>query len=117
MVGVHSSIVIGQVTSHAGIGCVVIVAMVTSSTIVGNVGMRTDQGIIIVVNREGSGFPARRRGMAHGTISRNVQQRMFRIEAGIVICLVTGYTGSGYVQIIPMVAGIAIVGNGQVRPG
>ena len=115
MVGVHSSIVICLVTANAGIRCVVVIPVVAGGTIC--IDVRPVQHIIVVVDRECSRFPTRRRGMAHGTISRNVQQRMFRIEAGIVICLVTGYTGSGYVQIIPMVAGIAIVGNGQVRPG
>ena len=46
---------------------------------------------VSIVDGEGSRLPARVRGMAIGTGSRNCQCRMARIGCIVIICLMTAY--------------------------
>lgn len=52
--------------------------------------------------------------MAHGTVCRQDQRYMIWVQAGIVIRGVTTFAGIGRIVVVPMVAGVAIVGNGNV---
>ena len=52
--------------------------------------------------------------MTHLAIGRDVQEWVFRIEARVVICLVTGYAGCWNVVIVSMVASITVIRNVQV---
>ncbi len=61
-------VVISQVTSHASIGCVVIVSVMTCGTLVGDCGVCSIEWIIIIMYREQGRIPIRIRGVAGNTI-------------------------------------------------
>ena len=73
MVGTGRCAVVCIVAAVAGIGCVGVVSVVTGSTVVGNGCVGSVQGVIIAVNRESCGFPARRCGVAHRAIRREIE--------------------------------------------
>lgn len=108
VIGVRRGIIIGLVTTDAGVGCIVVVSIVTGCTVIGYVGMCSNQRIIVVVNRERGRHPVRIRSVTHVTVSRNIQRQVVRIDTLIVIGLVTGYTSIRQVVIIPMVTCIAV---------
>ena len=60
--------IIAVVTGVAGIGRVVVVAVVAGGTISCNCGVCTVQGIVIIVDRESGWFPTGRRGVTHRTV-------------------------------------------------
>ncbi len=82
--------IISRVATVAGIGRIVVVAVVAGSAVVGNSRVRPVQSIIVVVNRERSGFPARFGGMAHGTIRRDVQRHVVGVRRLVEICGMAG---------------------------
>lgn len=102
--------------THASIrGVVVVPSGMTKGAVVGDGNMGAIKGVITVVNREARRFPAWAGRMAHGTIRRDVQGHMVRVKAAVVIRCVTTGTGIGGVGVVPLVTGVAIVGNGYVR--
>lgn len=114
MVGIGRLIVVRLVTADTGIGCVVVVAVVTGCALVGNGGVCSVQLIIIVVNRKSGRLPSDG-GVATGAIGRNGQRYVIRIQALVVIrCMATG-TGSWSTGIA---IGVTLVTTrGNVRPG
>ena len=68
VVRIGSSIVVRLMAPRTGIGCIVVIAVVASRTVVGNRNMRPVQSIVVVVNRESRRIPAGVRRMAHRTI-------------------------------------------------
>ncbi len=70
VVRVGRSSVVRRVASVAGIGCIVVIAVVASRTVTGNGGVRTLQYVVIVVHRERSRFPTRVGGMAGRAVGR-----------------------------------------------
>ena len=68
VVWIGSRIVVCLMATRTGIGCIVVIAVVASRTVVGNRNMRPIQSIIVVVNREGRRIPPGVRRMAHRTI-------------------------------------------------
>ena len=108
--------IIGRMAAVAGIRCVVVVAVVAGSTIIGNARMRAVQRIVIVVNGECSRFPARVGGMAHRTIRRNIQGGVIRVGTGSIIGRMATRAGVGRIREIAVVTGIAVVRNGHMRP-
>ena len=91
--------------------------MVAGGTIVGNRGMCPDQWVVIIVDREAGRFPAWSRGVTHRTIRWDHERNMVGIQTRIVIWRVTAHAGIGGVVVIAVVTGIAIICNGNVRPG
>lgn len=73
VVGVGSGSVVGLVAAVAGIGGVVVVAVVAGGTLVGDGGVGAVEGIEVVVDVKGGGLPARFGGVAGGTIFRQAQ--------------------------------------------
>ena len=69
------------------------------------------------MDREGSGFPAWRGGMAHSAIRGEIQRLVFRIGCLNKIRIMTSIAGIRRAVIEPVVAGITIIGNGRMRPG
>lgn len=69
--------IICLVASHAGIGRIYIIAVMTGNAGCG--GMGSGQGVIIIMDREGSRFPAWIRRMAVGTGTRNILPHMVRV--------------------------------------
>ena len=94
-----------------GIGCAVIITVVTGSTIIGDHSMCAIQHVIIAVNWKGGRLPARRRGMAHRAIRRDIERYVVRIGGLVKICGVTAIAGIRSIGIIAMVAGIAVIRN------
>ncbi len=80
MFGAIGRVVIGGMTAKTGVRGIVVIPVVAGSTLIRDQGVRTIQRIIIVVNGEGGWRPARSRGMAHGTVRRNVQGYVIWIE-------------------------------------
>ena len=95
MVRVGSRVVIGRMTTKACGGCIIVIAIVTGITIIGNSSMSPIQRPIAIVNRKGRRLPVRRRGMAHGTICRDVQRHVVGIGALVIIRTMAAVTGVG----------------------
>ena len=110
-------IIINLVTTHTGIGCIIVIPVVAGDTIVGNRGMCPDQWVVIIVDREAGRFPAWSRGVTHRTIRWNHERNMVGIQTRIVIWRVTARAGIGGVVVIAVVTGHTIVRNGQVCSG
>lgn len=72
VVGIGCLVIIANMTSCAGIGRIVVIAVVAFGAIVCNGGMRPFQRVIIVVNGEACRLPGVR-GMAGGTIGWNIE--------------------------------------------
>ena len=68
--GVGGSIVIGSMAADAGIGSIVVIAVVAFGAVGGNSGMRAVKRVIIVVIGEGSRHPTRRGSMAGCAVGR-----------------------------------------------
>ena len=47
-------VVFDQVTSDAGVGCGIVITIMTNNTVVGNGNVRASQHVVVVVDREGS---------------------------------------------------------------
>lgn len=114
MIRISCLIIIRLVATGTGIRRVVVVAIVTSCTIIGNAGVGAVQGVIVVVDGERSRRPAGR-CMAVFTIGRNANCLVVRICTLIVIYRMAGYTfGRSAGETI----GMAIdTSSCQVRPG
>lgn len=95
VVGGIGGIVIIQMAAHAGVGRIGIVSVVASGAIVGDPGVGSIEGIIIIVHGKRSRHPVRRCRMADHTICGDSQGCMSRIAAAIVVCIMTGKAGRG----------------------
>ncbi len=117
VIRIGRAVIISLVTTYAGVRCIVIISIVAGGAIVGDACVCPIQWIIIVVDRESCRLPARRRGMAHGTIRWDHQSNVIGIQARIVIRCMTTRTGIRGVVVIAVVTGIAVIRNRYVRPG
>ncbi len=93
VVWVGRRVVIRCVTAVACVGRVIVVPSgMTRSAIVGDDRVRPVQCVIIVVNWERGRFPARRSGMAHCAIRRDIQRYVVRVGRPVKIRSVAGRT-------------------------
>ena len=69
MIGICSCVVVVKMTPDAGVGCVIVIAVVTKDAIICNWDVSTLQEIVIIMDREGSGVPVRISGMTGCTVS------------------------------------------------
>ena len=120
VVGVRGSFIICLVTAKTLIGRVVVIAVVTGSTIIGNGGMSAVQCIVVVVDGEGSRCPARFGGMAGCTIRWQSQSNVIRIGGLVEIRQVAGVAIGRGSCIAATVAGCAFcnyvcTGQGECR--
>ena len=115
MVGTGRCVVVCIVAAVAGVGCVGIVSVVTGSTVVGNGCVGSVQGVIIAVNRESCGFPARRCGVAHRAIRREIECYVVGVGRLTKIGRMASVAGIGRVGVIAVVTGVAVAGNRNVR--
>ena len=111
MVRVGSGIVVSQVAANTGVGCIVVIAVVTGSTVVGNSRVRPVERIVIVVIGKRSRRPARLGRMATGAVIAKAQRYVIGVAGLIEIRRVAARTGIGCIGIITMVAGCTIIGN------
>ena len=95
MVRIGGRVVIGSVAPAAGIGRVVVVAVVTGRTVVGNVGVGAVQRIKVVVYVKTGGRPAGSRTVARCTIRGKPQVTVVRIGSLLIIKGVAGGTVGG----------------------
>ena len=87
--------IITGVTAVTSIRGAVVIAVVTSSAIIGNSSMRSVQCIIIAVDRECGRFPARSRGMTHSTVRREVQRNVVGVRCLVEMRRMTSRTLGG----------------------
>ncbi len=72
MVGVGSLVEIGHMAALAGIGCIIVIPVMTGGTVIGYDGMRAIQYIIIIVIREIGRTPTGCSRVAGHTIRREI---------------------------------------------
>ena len=120
MVRICGAVEICTVAPEACIGCIVVVAVVTGSTVIGYSGMSSRYDIIIVVVGKGGRTPPRCRGMARIAICRQTKRRVVWIDGLIKILDVTRRTVIGRTLESAGVAlqtGQAIMGPCQDKTG
>ncbi len=117
VVGIIGRVVIAQVTTDASARRVGVIAVVTRSAVVGNGSMRPAQNPIIVVNRESCRIPIRVGRMAHCTISWNAKCDVVGVGTAVKIGQVTADTSVWGIDIVALVAGVAVVGNRDMSTG
>lgn len=98
-------------TAYASAGRIRVIAVVARGAVVGNGSMRPAQNPIIVVNRESCRIPIRVGRMAHRTISWNAKYDVVGVSTAVKIGQVTTDAGVWGIDIVALVAGVAIVGN------
>lgn len=89
VVRIDGVVVLFCMAPEAGVGCVEIITIVTGSTIIGDQGVCLNQRVVIVMIRECRRIPVGVRCMTRGTIHRQVQRLMIRIDRALVIWCVT----------------------------
>ena len=117
MVWIGCLIEVSLVTAVTGVGGVIVIAVVAYHAVVGYGNMRPGKYIIAIVDREGSRVPVWVGGMTGFAGGWNVNGRMIRVGGGIIIGRVASDAGIGWIDIISVMAGNAIVGNGCMAPG
>lgn len=100
MVWVGRRIVIRLMAAHTGVWCIVVVALMAGSAIVRNGRVCPRQGIVVIVNGEGSRCPSRIGCVAGRTIVRNGQRHMVGVGTLVVMHLVTSDTSGGNIVVI-----------------
>ncbi len=68
MVGISGVVVIINVASSTGIGCIGIITIMATGAVIGNGRMRPIDHIEVIVHIKGGGTPSRLGGMTRGTI-------------------------------------------------
>ena len=114
MARVCAAVVIGLVTTRTGARRIGIIAVVTSLAIVGNRNMRAGKrinGIVVKRGRNPGAFT-----MATFTVRRELGSSVVGVGRRIVIAQVATHAGVWRIGIIALVAGVAVVGNRNMRP-
>ena len=81
------------VTTIARIGCIIVIAIMTGRTVVGNGSVSPQQLIEVIVNGESRRRPSRVSGMTGFAGNRQIERNVIRIDTLVVVRLVTGSTG------------------------
>ena len=113
MIGINAGGIIAAVAAVAGIGCIVVIPIVTGIAVICDGHMRTREGIngIVIKGRRHPG----RLGMAQGAIGRELRCGVVWIGSLCVVAAVATVTGVGGVGVVSIVAGGTVVCNGSVR--
>ena len=114
MVRVGSGIVVSQVAANTGVGCIVVIAVVTGSTVVGNSRVRPVERIVIVVIGKRSRRPARLGRMATGAVIAKAQRYVVGIARLIEISAMAANTSIGRINVIAVVTGSTLISNDSV---
>ena len=85
VVGGGRLVIIRIVASETGIGCVVVIAVVAGSAVVGNGGVRSLEDVVVVVVGKGRRHPTRIGGMARSAIGGEAQGLVIRVHGLIVV--------------------------------
>ena len=113
MARVGGLVVVGDVAAGAGIGRVVVIAVVAGSAIIGNGCVRSGQRVKTAVI-ESRRYPGRF-GMAGGAIRRELRRHVVGIGGLVVVGDVTAGAGVRRVVVIAVVAGSAIIRYARMR--
>ena len=116
VVGIGGAVVIRQVAAYAGIRRVVVVAVVTSRTVISNTCVRAIEGIVVVVVGKSRRCPAGLGGVAARTVVAEAQRYVVGVAGLIEISTVTTCTGVGRIVVITVVAGGTFIGNNGMPP-
>ena len=115
MVGIGCVVVISLVASSTGVRCVGVASAVAAVAIIGDGGMCAKQrmnGIMVKAGRH-----PRILRMALRTVSRELSRNMVRIARVVIVRQVASRAGVWSVRVIPIdVTAVAIVGNARMRP-
>ena len=95
VIGIRCLVKICGMTAYAGVRRIVVSPVMTSGTVIRNIRMRSFQNIIIIVNGELCGRPARIGGMAHGTIRRHLQCHVIWIAGLVKIIQMASFASGG----------------------
>ena len=114
VVRVGGSIVVIVMTAIAGIGGVVVIAVVAAHTVVGNGNVGTLESPELTVIK--SGRRPRRFSVTFLAISRELIGYVIGIGRCIEIIIMTAIAGIGGVVVIAVVAGSTVVGNVGMGP-
>ena len=68
MIRIRRSVVIVEMATDTGVGCVVVISVVAEDALHGDVDMRSFEDIVVIVDREVSGVPVGIRGMTCCTV-------------------------------------------------
>ena len=115
VVRVVGRIILIGMTSITSIGCVIVIPVMASRTIICNYGMCPVQSIVIIVDRECSRLPTRIGCMTHGAVGRYSQIDVIWIATAIVCRGMTARTGIGCIIVIPVMACRTIVRDRNMR--
>ena len=115
MVGIGAGIIVRGMATGAGIGRVVVVAVVAGRTIIGDRQVPSVQDPVIVMDGEGGRTPSRRRGMAGCTVRWEVECGMVGVGRLVVIRQVASLAGVRGIVIVAGMTSGTVVGDGQVR--
>lgn len=91
VIRVDRLIIVANMATRTGIGCISVVALVAACAIVGNNGMRAIERVIIIVYSKRSRRPAVG-GVATRTVGRDAQLAVIRIGALVVVRCMAGRT-------------------------
>ena len=78
--------------------------------------MRTVQRVVVVVRRERRRLPARRSGVAHGAVVRDIERHVVGVARLREIRIVAAIAGIRRVRVVAVVTGVAVVGDRNMRP-
>ena len=112
MIGINAGGIIAAVAAVAGIGCIVVIPIVTGIAVICDGHMRTGEWINGIVIK-GRRYPGRL-GMAEGTVGWELGCGVVWVGSLGVIAVVAAVTGVGGVGVVSVVAGGAVVCNGSV---
>ena len=111
MVRIRCLVKIGQVAAHASAGRIVVIAVVTGSTVIGDSRMRPVEGVIVVVVGKSCRRPAWLSRMAAGTVIAEAQRYVIGVTGLIEIGSVTTSTGVGGIIVVSVVTSSTLIGN------
>ena len=114
MVRIGRIVVVIGVATRTGVGGIIVVAIMTSCTVIRNPCMRSVQRVVAVVIGEGRGLPGYV-GMTGCTISGNIERYVVRIGCLVVIVGMTPCTGIRGIDIITVVTSRAVSSNPRMR--
>jgi len=95
MIGISGCIIIIDMATGAGIGCIGIVSIVASGTVIGYGGMGPFNDIIITVDRKSRRTPTGLGGMTRSTIIGKCEFGMIRVRRLIKVSGMAVYTDGG----------------------
>ena len=113
MIGINAGGIIAAVAAVAGIGCIVVIPIVTGIAVICDGHMRTGEWINGIVIK-GRRYPGRL-GMAESTVGWELGCGVVWVGGLGVIAVVAAVAGVGGTGIVSVVAGGTVVGDGGMR--